>query len=33
MSIANQIKEYLSHLKVERQLSANTLIAYSKDLD
>ncbi|MEN9693468.1 MAG: site-specific tyrosine recombinase XerD [Actinomycetota bacterium] len=33
MSIANQIKEYLSHLKVERQLSANTLIAYSKDLE
>jgi integrase/recombinase XerD len=32
MQIENQLKEYLSHLKVERQLSANTLIAYSKDL-
>jgi len=32
MQIGNQIKEYLSHLKVERQLSSNTLIAYEKDL-
>ncbi len=32
MQIDNQLKEYLSHLKVERQLSPNTLIAYSKDL-
>lgn len=33
MSLNNQIKEYLSHLKVERQLSVNTLTAYSKDLE
>ncbi len=33
MQIRNQIREYLSHLKVERQLSSNTLIAYTKDLD
>jgi len=33
MLIQSQIKEYLSHLKVERQLSSNTLIAYTKDLD
>jgi integrase/recombinase XerD len=32
VQIDNQFKEYLSHLKVERQLSPNTLIAYSKDL-
>jgi len=33
MQIDNQLKEYLSHLKVERQLSSNTLIAYGKDLE
>jgi integrase/recombinase XerD len=33
MQIRSEVKEYLSHLKVERQLSANTLIAYEKDLN
>lgn len=33
MQIEAQLKEYLSHLKVERQLSTNTLNAYGRDLE
>lgn len=32
MTLSRQLREYLSHLKIERQLSPNTISAYEKDL-
>lgn len=33
MVIDGQVREYLNHLKVERNLSANTIAAYKRDLE